>query len=441
MRIAGRRLEGCALLLLVCACIHRPLPTEDDGGTIVVGTGGQSGTAGQGGQPAINCDEGDPRLELAGPTLTVLDQPPTSTSLYTSLLWTGGEYLFIWRLFGGASVLMQRIAGNSQAVGGNIRVRDAEAPLDVAWGGSRLAAVWSRQDAAVGRRLMFQTFDGLGRPLIEETTLRVSASIAYDGSVSYGPRIAALGDRFVIVWTERTNQILVATVGLDGQLLQGPILAGGDNLNSGAYLSLAAGDDRFIVGWNGKPPATSPPDEIWKNLTASRVFLSDLTPLGDADTLDTEAFASSPQVLWVGGGFMTSLVLWTHGVPFDADASVVDAEVRIAQLNGAGGLTASGRADPPVIGPYRYLMPAAWNGDHLVLLWSGGTSSDTGLTLTRFSPGGARQGASLSVPTRSPPTDLYLTAHDGTLGFTWTESVGGGYQVYFQQARACPPIN
>ena len=81
---------------------------------------------------------------------------------------------------------------------------------------------------------------------------------------------------------------------------------------------------------------------------------------------------------------------------------------------------------------------AAWNRDHLVVLWDGGSAGETGLTLSRYATNGERQGASIAVPTASPATRLYVVAHDGTVGFTWSEEVAGGYTVYFQQARSCP---
>jgi hypothetical protein len=427
--VVNRRLLGIACVCALASCSKRPLGEEDDGGMAI-----DVGLPGQGGQTGTGCGSGAPGLELVGTTLTALDQPATNVSLYTSLLWTGDEYLFIWRLFAGADVLMQRIDANGTAVGGNIRVRAYESGLDVAWGGARLAAVWARKNGTDGR-IMFQTFDALGRPLTDEATLRASVGIAIDGSVVYGPRIAPIGDRFVIVWTERTNQIFVATVGFDGQLLQGPVLAGGSDLNSSPILGLAAGADRFVVGWNGTPPATSPPTPTWQNLTVARAFSGDLAPLGDANVLDAAAFASAPQVLATTDEF---LVLWTHGVPFDPMTLPSDAEVRIAQLDGAGASTTTSRLDQPAGGPYRSLSPAAWNGDHLVLVWNGRLAGDTGLTLTRFTATGERQGQSIDLPTATPPGAFDLIAHDGTLAFTWTERFGAGYQVYFQQARSCP---
>jgi len=430
--VVGKRLPACALLLVVSACIHRPLGEADDGGATVSGVAGQGAATGQGGGTGTGCSGGDPGLELIGSPLTVLDQPPANGNLYTSLVWTGEEYLFIWRLIGGADVLMQRIDANGQAVGGNIRVRDYENALDVAWGASRLAAVWARRNGTDGR-LMFQTFDGLGRPLIDETTLRASGGIDIDGSVVYGPRIAAIREGFVVVWNEGI-QVMVATVDVTGFLLTGPMVAASD-FRSAPFLSLAASDERFVVGWSGPPVTSRPGPPLIAPVTGTSAFSSGLTPLGIANTLDAAALSAMPQVFVTGGGF---LAFWTHGLPVGSTMSPEDAEVRITQLDNVGASAGNGIMDTPARGRVPDLVPAVWNGDHLVALWGGRTSTDTGLTLTRFAPGGARQGTSLNLPTSTPATRFYIAAHAGTLAFIWAEEINRGYEVYFQRARSCP---
>jgi hypothetical protein len=95
----------------------------------------------------------------------------------------------------------------------------------------------------------------------------------------------------------------------------------------------------------------------------------------------------------------------------------------------------------PVVGVYRTRAPAIWNRDHLAVLWDGGATGamgENGLTLSLFAPSGLRQGPSLNLPTMAPASRLYLTAHDGTLGFIWSEEIGVAHEVYFQQARSCP---
>src|SRR6476646_7460739 len=139
---------------------------------------------------------------------------------------------------------MQRIDASGQAVGGNIRLRDYENACDVVWGGGRLGAVWVREHGA-RNDLMFQA-------LVEPVTLRSSPDIAIDGSVLYGPRIAANDGGFAIAWNE--GGVAVATVNLDGRAMQQPVTAGA-RLAGTPPLSLSAAAGRIAVGFvdNGPP--------------------------------------------------------------------------------------------------------------------------------------------------------------------------------------------
>jgi hypothetical protein len=412
-------LGGAALLASASfgGCSMRPLPAEGEMDPSDPMPGGQTGACGAAAQ----------RLELVGSPLLALDNPPANGSLYTTLLWTGEEYLFVWRIFGGDSILMQRIDASGQGVGGNIRVRPFETACDLAWGGARLAAAWSRGTGDV-RDLMFQTFDGLGRPLIEPVTLRSSARIAYDGSVSYGPRIVSIPDGFAIAWSEA--QVFVATVDLDGRVRQGPVAAGGREIGS-LRLGLAAADDRILVGWIGRASRVDPgPSGFPVDVAQARAFTVGLAGLGPTIGLDDQAFPGGMQILATNRGF---LALWSRGTPGDL-------QVRIAQIDPDGISASIGRMGPPVADVYRDLAPAAWNGDHLVMLWDDRPGGTRGLTLSRHTPGGIREGDPVALPTNTFAGRFYATAHDGMVGFIWSEELDRGYQVYFQQARSssCP---
>ena len=425
MRTAGGCLVAAACLAAFAACAKRALPARDDAGGLDpadTGVGGQTGTS----CPA-------PRLELVGTPLLLLDSPPPIRgNLYTSLVWTGEEYLFVWRIFDGDAVLMQRIDASGQAVGGNIRLRPYENAFDVVWADSRLAAVWTRGVSAAGARrdVMFQTFDGLGRPLIDAVTLRSSAELGFDGGVSYGPRIAAFEGGLAVVWNER--EIFVATVDVDGNLLQQPVAVGGSDLSS-PEISVAATDGHILVGWSKRRILTSPEPALTSAVIA-RAFSASLTPLGGAMDLDDAGYSGSHQLLASASGFVA---LWSHGTLLTPVGAPEDIQVRIAHLPGAGTTATIGAIGAPVVGHYRGFAPAAWNRDHLVVLWDGGAGQN-GVTLSRFAATGVRQGESLNLPTRAPAGRLYVAAHDGIVGFIWSEEVDGSYQVYFQQARSCP---
>ncbi len=362
--------------------------------------------------------------------MLVLDRPVGSANLFTSLLWTGEEYLFFWRVFAGDGVFMLRLDASGQAIGGNIRVRGYENAFDVAWGGDRLAAAWIRQSAGTDGDLMFQTFDGLGRPLIDAVTLRSAPDISTDASVNYGPRIASIAGGFVIAWNQAA--VMLATVDLDGRLRDGPVAVGESDLATPRYLSVAAASDRILVGWTGKrfAPAQPPPSGF---AMMTGAFSGGLQPLRDSEWLDIAEVVSRPQVLATGSGF---LALWTHGLELNTGPVRIIDE-RIAQFDSAGAFVAT-RAVAPIGSRLLDVAPAAWNSDHLVALAD--SSSDAGgyLTISRLAPDGARQGEFVGLPTMSAPQRLTVTAHDRTVGFIWSEEIAGAYEVYFQQAKACP---
>ena len=289
-----------ALVAAIASCSSRPLPFRDDGAS---GRGG-SGHAGNGG--SMTGIGGGPGLELIGAPRLLLDTP-TGPELHTTLLWTGEEYLFVWRLFRGDGVFMQRLDASGQTIGGNMRLLDYADAVDLAWGGGRLAAVWKLTNSPAGEGLFFQTFDHLARPLTAEVKLRSSASSSVGGSTLNGPRIAPFRDGFAIVWNE--GQVLVATVTVDGHAQHGPEAAGGDDLLASPYLSLAARGDRIVVGWNGRPSGTPQP-AIPTNMMVTRAFSDRLEALGSRVVLDPACLAGGThQLLATDGGL---LALWTR---------------------------------------------------------------------------------------------------------------------------------
>ena len=412
----------CAGTLVAAAasCSSRPLPFRDDGAD----TGGRGGG---GGVTGIGGTSGGPGLQLIGAPRLLLDSPSTGPQLYTTLLWTGVEYLFVWRLHNADGVFMQRLDGSGQTIGGNMRVLPYESAVDLAWGGGRLAAVWKRKNATAGTDLFIQTFDHLARPLTDVVKLRSSPSIGIDDSVIYGPRIAPINDGFAIAWNE--GQVVVATVTIEGRARRGPEAAGGGDLLSSPYLGLASAGERILVSWNGTPsgrPSPEPPP----NTMVTRAFSEQLQPLGSGQVLDGAGFADGThQLVATDNGF---LALWAD------DSAGATPLIDIAQLDADGVPTTTATMESPVVGRYRYLAPAAWNRDHLVVLWDHSPTNEPGLTLVRFSPDGAVQGEPIALPTMATASRLYLVAHDGTVGFIWSEEIGGAYEVYFQQAKSLP---
>ena len=161
----------------------------------------------------------------------------------------------------------------------------------------------------------------------------------------------------------------------------------------------------------------------------TRAFSSGLVPLDAATVLGQDpSFIGSHQLLSTDVG---SVALWDFGFP-------PDTLVQVARLDETGAQVGSNTMAAPVIGRYRYLSPTVWSRDHLVVLWNRTDAGETGLTLSRFTATGERQGESLEIPTGQLTNRLYLTEHDGSFAFTWSEESGDrGYRVYFQRAAYC----
>ena len=378
----------------------------------------------------MSCDASSSGLTLQGPPVQLLDHPHVSGNLYTSLVWTGTEHLFFWRIYAGDGIYMRRIDASGHAVGDNVRLRPYENAFDVAWSDrGRLGAAWTVADAGDTRNLMFQSFDSLGNALTEPAMIRSSADINFDGSVTYGPRIASVGEDFVVVWAEKTR-VFMAKVDPNGHVQGEPALvADSDNH---PYLHIAAARDSVLVGWT-RGHATPPGPRSSGMSLVTRAFSRGLVALGDATTLGQDpSFIGGHQLLSTDDGFVA---LWDAGFP-------PDGVVQVARLSGAGVIAGSSTMGAPVTGRYRYLSPTVWSRDHLVVLWS--RLDGTGLTLSRFTAGGERQGESVEVPAGGQRLDyqwtdrLYVTDHDGSVAFIWSEEGGdSGYRVYFQRAGAC----
>ena len=368
-------------------------------------------------------------LELVGDARLLLDIPSRSASLYTTLLWTGEEYLFVWRLFGGDGVFMQRIDASGQTLGGNMRLMTYENAVDLAWGGGRLAAVWTREVPVQESISSFQTFDCLARPLGDAVTLRSSARISVDGSVVYGPRIAAIAAGFAIVWNEG-RRCWSRRSALDGRLRQGPAQMDGDDLDGDVYVSVAAAGNRVLVGWSGRPPlsrpAVPPP-----TITATRAFSDRLIALGTALTRRHEHLRREHQVLAAGSGF---LALWTRDFAVGTQVSHRPARRRRRPDRAAATLAR------PVGGAYRDLAPAAWNGDHLVVLWDRSTTNQKrpDADALRGRRRRARPPSAAHDVTRR--AGLYLAARDGKIGLSASSGpkIAGAYEVYFRAGEGLP---
>jgi hypothetical protein len=322
---------------------------------------------------------------------------------------------------------VQRLDGNGKLVGDEVRIRAYESAFDVSWNGSRVGAVWGTGEEG-SMSVMFQAFDRLGNSLTDPVPVVTSPDIAIDGSVVYGPRIAAAGDDFFVYWSERDdpggNTVYLARVDGAGALRHDPVPVGIYRGGDGPRLDLAWSGSEVLTAW-----ATD-------GSVLVRSFSFELASLGEERRVTAEApYGTTPQLLWSGSDH---LVLWSDSYVPDDDGPVFQ-----SRRSSLGDEISTVTLADPVTGRYRYLHPAVWARDRLAVVWSRTAGAGHELTLSRFETDGTLHGSSIVVPSEHRPDRLYLAWTGGELGFIWSEEESGdgdptiGYRVWFQRAAFC----
>jgi hypothetical protein len=346
-------------------------------------------------------------------------------------VWTGREYLFLWRIFAGDGVFVRRIDGNGKLVGSEVRIHSYQNAFDLAWNGSRVGTVWvERVEGSLS--VMFQAFDRLGNPLTDAVPVVSSPDITSDGSVVYGPRIAAAGGDFFVLWsgadtTSGGTSVYLVRVDPSGVPRFDPVRAGHYVGGDGPKLDLAWSGSEAMASWT-----TDTGGHSMESAVRVRPFSFAAEPLGDArSVVEGAPYGVTPQLLWAGSEF---LELWSG-----AGAGRDDARVFASRRDAAGGEIATVTLAPPVVGHYRYLHPAVWARDRLAMLWTREGEPDSELSLSRFAPDGSLHGSPIVIPWTLRPGRLYLAWTGGEYGFIWSDedASGYGYRVWFQRATFC----
>jgi hypothetical protein len=378
-----------------------------------------------------NCDGLDPREGPVGPRVLLLEHPHTAGSLYTALVWTGREYLFLWRIFAGEGIFLRRVDGAGKLLGDEVRIRTYENAFDIAWNGSRVGAVWAAGEEG-SESVMFQAFDHLGNPLTIPVAIVTSPHIGLDGSTAYGPRIAAAGDDFFVLWSEHisdSDESRVRLVRIDGEggRRMEPVQVGSYFGGDGPKLELAWSGTELLVSW------TSDGHERYTMETTLllRPFSLDAAPLGaERLVVDDAPYGTTPQLLWNGADY---ILLWSQ-----TDAPMSPAPVLASRRDAMGAELDTVTLDLPLLGYYPSWRPAVWGRDRLTVLWNGSTDAGHDLRLRRFEPSGALHGSTITIPTPVWPGQLYLLWTAGEYGFIWSEQGEDfGYRVWFQRATFC----
>jgi hypothetical protein len=186
-----------------------------------------------------------------GPDVRVSDAP--DFSIHPISIHDSGRFVLVWDdrrdsgLDDESVVYGQVIDNDGKLVGANRRLSElgvvAEYPR-IAAGRLRLGLVYTVLDPA-GVRLVFQSFDkNLENP---------APLVELDSENAVGPRITAVGNRFVVTWMTYTDgpgpEVMAAVLSEDGGLLMapGPITSGAEFARTHNTVSLG---DRFVLLWS-----------------------------------------------------------------------------------------------------------------------------------------------------------------------------------------------
>lgn len=189
--------------------------------------------------------------ERLGPDVRVSDAP--NFSIHPLVIHDSGRFVLVWddRRDGGlgdqSAVYGQLVDNAGALVGPNRRLSElgliAEYPR-LAAGPRRLGLVYTVLDAS-GVRLLFQSFDkDLGAP---------ATLVELESQDAIGPRITAVGERFVVTWMTYTDrpgpEVMGAVLGAEGEVLVEPraIAAGAEFARTHNTVSLG---DRFVLLWS-----------------------------------------------------------------------------------------------------------------------------------------------------------------------------------------------
>jgi hypothetical protein len=381
-----------------------------------------------------NCDGLDPLGDgLLGPRVLLVDTPDSGGNMYTALLWTGREYLFVWRRIGIGNVSLIRLDTGGKVLGEEVPLRTFEYAFDVAWSGSCLGAAWSVGDDG-GADVFFQAFDVTGRARTDAGRISDDGLATTDGGVHFGPRIVAADGDFLVVWQEReapgdgTTVIRLVRLAPDGTRRFAPVEV--SRVVSAQGLELAwTGSEAAVLYGVGRSVR-------WSGLRLQRLdgsggLVGSVRVVSDDAWYDTQC-----QLVWTGDEFAA---FWNEGGDWPDGMDTVT----FSRMDPTGAEILRASLGSSLRGLFPEQRPVVWADRYFGVVWVEHRESGWQLTLRRFGPSGAVHGSSIVVPAASDQTGRLDIAWTGSeYGFIWSEDTEGPggtsvIKVYFQRATFC----
>jgi len=375
-----------------------------------------------------NCDGLDPVGDgPLGTKVLLADTPATGGNMYTALLWTGREYLFVWRKIGLESVRLVRLDTGGKRLGDEVPLRSFEYAYDVAWSGSRLGAVWNEGDDGAAD-VFFQAYDVTGRALTDAVRVSDTGLAVTDGGVHFGPRIVAAGDDFFVAWQEDessgrgSNTVRLERLAPDGAPRFPPVEVESssepESSTQGLELAWTGSEAAVMYGVGGGLRGGA-------GLRLQRLDGAG-TRVGAAHAVsDIAAYDTQCQLVWTGAELAA---FWT------------DSGVMLSRMDPTGAEILRASLAPPLWGYFPEQRPVVWANGYFGVVWAEHPEAGWQVTLRRFEPSGRVHGSSITVPASGIAGRLDIAWTGSEYGFIWSEEAADSpdpIKVYFQRATFC----
>jgi hypothetical protein len=364
-----------------------------------------------------DCDDHDATEGVRGEVIELLDYIHTGPNLYILLVWTGSEYVFVYRTWSGPGIFLRRIDPAGKRVSADMRIREYEDAYDMAWSGSVIGTVWN-EAMGDGGDAYFQAIGPDGLPLSDEIRLTDSGTVTWDGSTSYGPRIHPVGDEFAVIWLDQ--------VGDEYQIFYTRVDGSGVKLVADAQVTdVALGVmSEMCMAWTGSEVGL-----VWRRnwdprgpYLEPRLLLSRLTPSGSGAGPETTLHADASNtrdysIVWAGSEFglvwkeQRYLVDSGHGVLMSRLGPTGDAR-STSELASYPSTSAS---DPTPV----------WTGSSFGVLHAHHLSDHGDIVLQRADSSGVLFGSPITIVGEGQPARLNLVWTGHEYGACWSEQISG----------------
>jgi len=351
----------------------------------------------------------------------VAAEPPAATELGTRLLWTGSEYVILYKHTTISSDLhFTRLDTTGRPVADVVRTTGIPMLFGADWTGSAIGVNWIGPSEE-GHDLYYQAFDGEGERLHPPVPVTTHGK-AGEYSFGRGPGLLWTGSFFAATWTETREG--------EENLFYIPLDETGTPLSSFIrQLTEHSRSLRFSLAFHDH--------SVWTGAELGVVY----HVVEDDHTADGTSFVHVPF-----SGIPVDY--WYHNMLDNAVASIAwsgseyllvvrrdsTSQIFLKHVSSAGRrldenvvVTSSVTADPDI----------AWSGETLAIAWPRSSDTTDNLHFKMLHPDSTDASTELIIPTIGDPRRLDLIWTGEDYAVTWTEAGGTSLRLMFSRIVIC----